>query len=472
MITPTAIAMMAILIIGAEMLLLYDFVPIRRFAMKRSRFNSLNMKDYPMILGFKSTVFAMVFMFLSCGNGKTQITTPNTTDIDTTEETSKPETRNPMTRGRQAKPTLIGANQLEKYLPLLENKKIGVVGNQTSIVFKKAGFVHLIDTLLSKNVNIVKVFAPEHGFRGTADAGETINDSNDSKTGLPILSLYGNNKKPNAKQLENIDVMIFDIQDVGARFYTYISTLHYIMEACAENDIPLIVLDRPNPNGHYIDGPILEEQHQSFVGMHPIPVVHGMTIGEYAQMINGEGWLPGDSKAELTVIPVANYNKSMPYGLPVKPSPNLPNDFSVSLYPSLCFFEGTNVNAGRGTDKQFQVFGSPFLNPKKYTYTYTPKSNPGAKYPKHEDKLCYGMALTPNVNNTIRIDAIQLEYLIDAYNNTADKAEFFNDFFVKLAGTETLKQQIESGITKEAIVKSWQQGLKEYDQMRKQYELY
>ena len=250
---------------------------------------------------------------------------------------------------------ILGAEKTESYLPLIKDKKIGVIGNQTSMIAS----AHLVDSLLSLNVEIVKVFSPEHGFRGDADAGTKVEDGIDVKTGLPIISLYGKNKKPYSKQLEGIDILLFDIQDVGARFYTYISTLHYVMEAAAENNIQVIVLDRPNPNGHYVDGSIREEKFKSFVGMHPIPIVHGMTIGEYAKMINGEHWI--EKKCDLTVIEMENYNHKMQYDLPIKPSPNLPNARAINLYPSLCLFDGTNVSVGRGTLFPFQHFGAPYL---------------------------------------------------------------------------------------------------------------
>lgn len=381
-----------------------------------------------------------------------------------------------------------GADQSEIYLPLLKDKKVGVLTNQTGIVnfdlkyenegihphdlktatisFKK---IHLVDFLIEKNINLKKIYAPEHGFRGTADAGELIKDGKDTKTGLPIISLYGNNKKPSKEQLAGIDVMIFDLQDVGARFYTYISSLHYVMEACAENNIPLIVLDRPNPKGATIDGPILEMENKSFVGMHPIPVLHGMTIGEYAQMINGEKWLKNGvqaQQAQLTVIPVANYNKNMAYSLPVKPSPNLPNDLSINLYTSLCFFEGTNVSSGRGTNKQFQIYGSPFL--KNTTYSFTPKPNDGAKDPMHNGTLCYG----EDLSNHKPIDGFSLEWLLKAYKNTSNKEKFFNNFFIKLAGTKKLQQQIENGLTEKEIKATWKAGLEDFKKTRAKYLLY
>ena len=361
-----------------------------------------------------------------------------------------------------------GAAQLDKYLPLLSGR-VGIVANQTSVIYNRSAenHTHIVDSLLSRNVDVVRVFAPEHGFRGKADAGEVVKDGVDTKTGLPIISLYGENKKPAFKD-HDLDLVIFDIQDVGSRFYTYISTLHYVMEACAEQDIPLIVLDRPNPNGAIIDGPILETEHRSFVGMHPVPVSHGMTIGEYAQMINGEKWLASGVSCNLKVIKIKNYDHSKPYHLAIKPSPNLPNDKAINLYSSLCFFEGTNVSAGRGTDHQFQIFGSPFLNPEIFTYTFTPQPNEGAKYPKHEGKLCYGLDLTQEENT----DRIKLDWLVEAYHGTADKKDFFNPFFTKLAGTTVLQKQIESGYTANEIRKSWKTGLEAFKKMRQPYLLY
>lgn len=379
-----------------------------------------------------------------------------------------------------------GAEQTNLYLPLLKDKKVGILTNQTGIIIKEersessyqSGCVNetrvtiaettysIVDYLIENKINIQKIYAPEHGFRGTADAGELIKDGKDTKTGLPIISLYGNNKKPTKEQLAGIDVMLFDLQDVGARFYTYISSLHYLMEACAENNIPLIVLDRPNPKGATVDGPVLELKHKSFVGMHPVPVLHGMTIGEYAQMINGEKWLQNGVQAKLTIIPVKNYNKSRSYSLPVKPSPNLPNDLSINLYTSLCFFEGTNVSVGRGTEKQFQIYGSPFL--KNMDFTFTPQPNEGAKNPMHNGKKCYG----EDLSNKEFIDGLSLEWLLKAYQNTSDKSKFFNNFFVKLAGTQKLRQQIEQGWSEEKIRKSWQKDLETFKHTREKYLLY
>jgi uncharacterized protein YbbC (DUF1343 family) len=356
-----------------------------------------------------------------------------------------------------------GAENYNAYLPLLENKKIGIVTNPTGIVENKK---HLVDFLLENKVDLQKIYAPEHGFRGTADAGEVIKDGKDIKTNLPIISLYGNNKKPKPEQLENIDIIIFDIQDVGVRFYTYISTLHYVMEACAENNIELLVLDRPNPNGTIIDGPALEMDHKSFVGMHSIPVLHGMTIGEYAKMINGEKWLSNGVTCNLTVIPCANYKREMPYSLPIKPSPNLPNDQSINLYASLCFFEGTNVSVGRGTEKQFQIYGSPFLL--KTDFSFIPIPNFGAKEPMHKDILCYG----EDLSKIKKVNRLELKWLIKAYANTSDKTVFFNDFFTKLAGTKKLQEQIIEGVSEKEIRKSWEADLNAFKEMRKLYLIY
>ena len=302
-----------------------------------------------------------------------------------------------------------GADNHTVYLPLLKGKKVGVVTNQTGILSNKT---HLVDFLLKNNISIQKIFAPEHGFRGTADAGEHIIDGKDSKTGLSIISLYGDNKKPKPEQLAGIDILVFDLQDVGARFYTYISSLHYIMEACAENNIQLLILDRPNPNGSIIDGPILETAFTSFVGMHPIPLLHGMTIGEYGKMINGEKWLKSGIQCKLTVIPCLNYNRNMSYSLPVKPSPNLPNDQAVNLYASLCLFEGTNISVGRGTEKQFQIYGSPYLP--KTGFSFTPKPNLGAQNPVYNGVKCYGEDLSA----ISRINKLELKWLIKAYQTT------------------------------------------------------
>ena len=362
--------------------------------------------------------------------------------------------------GLNAQELILGANRIEQIINLTNEKRIAIVGNQTSMVNN----THLVDTLISLNQNIITVFSPEHGFRGTGDAGAKIENEVDIKTGIPIISLYGKNKKPKKKNLVNIDIIVFDIQDVGARFYTYISTLHYVLEACGEENIKIIVLDRPNPNGHYIDGPVLEEKYKSFVGMHPIPIVHAMTIGEYAKMIIGEKWI--EKKCDLTVIEMLNYNRNKIYELPIKPSPNLPNKRAVNLYPSLCLFEGTTISIGRGTKKPFQHFGHPKLN--LFNYSFIPKSGPGSKYPKHENKICYGKDLT----NTPILNSINLEWLIETYNQSQNKEDFFISFFDKLAGTDKLRKQIISGKSWKEIKKSWKTELNEFKNIRDKYLLY
>ncbi len=356
-----------------------------------------------------------------------------------------------------------GADNYNNYLPLIKEKKIGIVINQTGILFNK---IHLVDFLLEKNIAIQKIFAPEHGFRGTADAGEHVVDGKDSKTGLSIISLYGDNKKPKPQQLSGIDIMVFDLQDVGARFYTYISSLHYIMEACAENNIPLLILDRPNPNGSIVDGPILEQSFTSFVGMHPVSLLHGMTIGEYGQMVNGEKWLKNGIQCKLTVIPCLNYNRKISYSLPVKPSPNLPNDQAVNLYASLCLFEGTNVSVGRGTELQFQIYGSPYLP--KSTFSFIPKPNFGAQNPVYNGIECYG----ENLSATAKVNRLELKWLIEAYRSTTDKSKFFNPFFTKLAGTKKLQLQIEARMPENKIRESWRNGLVQFKEMRSKYLIY
>lgn len=410
---------------------------------------------------FKNTVLFLVLATVSCGNSiiKSKEEKTATSSSIAAADSKKNE-------------ILTGADNFEKYQPLLKGKKIGVVTNQTGIVNynasrkKTAQPVHLVDFLLANKIDVQKIFAPEHGFRGTADAGELIKDGKDTKTGLPIISLYGSNKKPKPEQLKDIDVLVFDLQDVGARFYTYISSLHYIMEACAEENIPLIILDRPNPNGKIVDGPVLEKEFTSFVGMHPIPVLHGMTIGEYGKMINGEKWLKNGIQCPLEIIPCSNYKRTLTYSLPVKPSPNLPNDQSINLYASLCFFEGTNVSVGRGTDKQFQLYGSPFLP--KSDFSFTPSPNTGAKEPPYNGKLCYG----EDLSQATPVSRLELKWLIKAYQETTDKKAFFNSFFSKLAGTKKLQQQIESGLSETEIRKTWEKGLTAFQKTRAPYLIY
>lgn len=363
-----------------------------------------------------------------------------------------------------------GAERTKHYFPMLKGKRIGVVANQTSIIpAENAEPVHLVDSLLNAGLQVQKVFAPEHGFRGEADAGEHVKDGVDQATGLSIVSLYGKNRKPTPEQLQDLDILLFDIQDVGVRFYTYIATLQLVMEAAAEADIPVVVLDRPNPNGHYIDGPTMETEHQGFLGMNNIPLVYGMTIGEYALMVNGEGWLEDGRTADLSVVPLEGYDHHTAYSLPVRPSPNLPNDRAVNLYPSLGLFEGTNVNAGRGTNAQFQRYGASFLDSTAYDFSYVPQPNPGAKHPKEEGKTCYGRDLSEGP----RLDRVSLEFLIDAYTNAQDKSKVFNrDNFTRHAGTAQLQRQIESGMSEEEIRASWQPAIEEFRKVRQRYLLY
>ena len=357
------------------------------------------------------------------------------------------------------------AMQLEDYLPLIEGKHVGIVGNQTSII----GDTHLVDTLLSLGIDIKKIYTPEHGFRGTADAGAKVNSGKDEKTGIPIVSLYGKNKKPTPEMLQGIDVILFDLQDVGVRFYTYISTMTYVMEAAAENNIPVIVLDRPNPNGFYIDGPVLKSENRSFVGMHQVPVVYGMTIGEYARMVNGEGWLKNGVTCDLTVIPIHNYNRNAIYKLPVKPSPNLPDWETVYLYPTLCFFEGTIVSVGRGTETPFQIYGHPDM---RGDYTFTPKSTNGASKPLLEGQRCRGENLVEYAHGYLyNEDQLHLEWTLGAYQQLKDKG-FFNNFFVKLSGDKQLQHDIENGKSDEEIHASWQDELNVFKAIRTKYLMY
>ena len=357
------------------------------------------------------------------------------------------------------------AMQLDDYLPLIEGKRVGVVGNQTSIV----GETHLVDTLLSLGIDIKKIYTPEHGFRGTADAGAKVNSGKDEKTGIPIVSLYGKNKKPTPEMLQSIDIILFDLQDVGVRFYTYISTMSYVMEAAAENHIPVIVLDRPNPNDFYIDGPILKSENQSFVGMHQVPVVYGMTIGEYAKMVNEEGWLKGGITCDLTVIPIKNYNRNAIYELPIKPSPNLPNWESVYLYPTLCFFEGTIVSIGRGTETPFQVYGHPNM---RGSYTFTPKSTSGASKPLLEGQRCRGENLVEFAHDyKHNTNQLHLEWIIEAYQQLKDKG-FFTNYFHLLSGDKQLQRDIENGKSANEIRASWKDDLDAFKAIRKKYLMY
>jgi uncharacterized protein YbbC (DUF1343 family) len=363
-----------------------------------------------------------------------------------------------------------GAERTDLYLPMLQGIKVGIVANQTSVI----GSTHLVDSLLSLGggeTMIRKVFSPEHGFRGEAEDGQRIEDQLDAATGLPLVSLYGKNRKPAPEDIGELDAIVFDIQDVGARFYTYISTLFYVMQACAENSKPLILLDRPNPNGFYVDGPMLDTSYRSFVGMHEVPVVYGMTIGEYGQMINGEGWLGNGLICNLEVIPCLNYDHTMLYSLPVNPSPNLPNMNAIYLYPSTCFFEGTVISEGRGTDFPFEVFGHPRLG--NAHFAFTPESIPGkSSRPKLKGETCMGMDLRYLRNSTKRDPQINLSWLLFAYENYPDKETFFMPYFEKLAGTARLRQQIMVGMTEDEIRASWSDGLAAFKKIRKKYLLY
>ncbi|MCF2503146.1 DUF1343 domain-containing protein [Dyadobacter sp. CY107] len=375
-----------------------------------------------------------------------------------------------------AKLPVTGADQVSEYLDYLKGKKIGILVNQTSII----GKTPIVDSLVALGVNIVMIFGPEHGFRGTASNGDKVSDSVDPKTGIPAISLYGKQKKPSKEQMAGIDLMIFDIQDVGARFYTYINTLGHVMEACAENNKEMLILDRPNPNGFLVDGPILEDHLRSGIGMYKIPIAHGLTIAEFAQMINGEGWLPNKMQCKLKIVKVANYNHKTPYTLPVMPSPNLNTQQSVMLYPHICMFEGTIVSQGRGTYMPFTVLGAPLLKG-KFDFVFTPKSIKGmSETPLHVNEDCYGIDLRKyDISKLQKSEKLHLNWIIEMYQAYPDKAKFFDmsqskqmGSFDKLAGTENLKKQIIAGASEEEIRKSWEPGLGDYKDMRKKYLLY
>lgn len=433
-------------------------------------------------LFFKNTFFLTLFLIISCGNSKETQDTSIGKAADSIESTelafAKAYTSQTTVIASDtvvASPNVIvGANQTEKYIPLLEGKRVGIITNPSGLLFKslphaKENSTHIVDSLLQRGIEVVTVFSPEHGFRGNADAGENVKDGKDPKTGLPILSLHGKNKKPTQEQLDGLDVLVFDIQDVGVRFYTYISTLTYVLEAAAHKGIPVIVLDRPNPNAHYIDGPTLEPEHSSFLGMHPVPLVYGMTIGEYAQMVVGEQWIDHAQKAQLTVIALKNWSRESRYDLPVRPSPNLPNATSINLYPSLGFFEGTHINAGRGTEMQFQIIGSSKLDATYFPFTYTPQPNFGSKNPKEKGKLCQGLDL----RTTPYMSHVNLEWLIEAYTAYADKPNFFKtSSFTLHAGNTTLQKQIEQGYTFKEIKRSWIKDIEDFKKIRAQYVLY
>ncbi len=372
-------------------------------------------------------------------------------------------------KGKLAKTKTIfpGAYLTNEYLGLLKGKKTAIVANKTSFINN----THLVDTLVSLGVDVVKIFGPEHGFRSDQPDGKEIDNSIDAKTGIEIVSLYGNHRKPTQVDLANVDILIFDIQDVGVRFYTYISTLTLTMEACAESNIPLIVTDRPNPNGFYVDGPVLDTAFSSFVGMHPIPIVYGMTIGEYATMVNGEKWFNGEKTCDLTVIKCKNYTHHSRYKLPVAPSPNLQDMQAVYLYPSLCLFEGTVVSIGRGTDSPFKVYGHPLLQNGSYSFTPIPIAGV-SEDPPLNGQLCFGQNLGEQAETIIEKGKLELSWLIGAYNELCPQTDFFKPYFDKLVGSNLLREQIESGLDEKEIHKSWRTGLKEFKKIREKYLLY
>lgn len=428
--------------------------------MKNSKDNSsfFSLQSYGKLFGLH---LFLVFLLISCGNpAKVKIKFGRTSVISEDSLLLKKE----MKVATKANPTL-GIERMHLILDSLKGKRIAVVANQTSVINKQ----HLVDTLLALKLNVVKVFAPEHGFRGEADAGEKINHSVDTKTGLPLVSLYGNNKKPSVEQLADVDVIVFDIQDVGVRFYTFISTLHYVMEAAAENGKKIIVFDRPNPNAHYIDGPVLEKEFTSFVGMHPVPIVYGMTIGEYAMMINGESWLENGVKCDLIVLPCKNYTHQTNYSLPIAPSPNLKSDRAIALYPSLCLFEGTTVSLGRGTERPFEMYGHPKFP--ETNFAFTPIPMPGAKTSTQLNKKCNGYDLA---NVPLRLTKINLEYLINANKLLADSGIFINQnvFFNRLAGNSVLRDQLHECWSEEEIRATWKEGLDNFKLIRSKYLLY
>lgn len=374
--------------------------------------------------------------------------------------------------GGPAGAIVTGADQTGLYLDYLKGKNVGMVINQTSVIGKNLTLT--VDSFQRAGITIKKIFGPEHGFRGNASNGAEVSDSVDSSTGIPVISLYGNKHyKPNAADLDGIDLMVFDIQDVGARFYTYLSTLQYVMEACAEHNMELMILDRPNPNGFYVDGPVLDSAFRSFVGLNPIPVVFGLTVAEYAQMINGEGWLKNHVRCKLKIVKVANYTHTTPYELPINPSPNLNTEKSILLYPSVCLFEGTVLSLGRGTMLPFLQIGHPLLKG-KYAFSFKPVSIPGmSEDPPQKDKICYGVNLENYDTNIFRSTGkINLTWLIALYKAFPDKAHFFNGYFSKLAGTDKLRKQIEAGDSEQEIRAGWEPALSKYKNMRKNYLLY
>lgn len=420
-----------------------------------------------LVLSLLLSFLVLLFSVLSCSAGKEE---SNMTSSEAETDTLALVTEPPLFCNETC---LVGAGRTAEYLPLLEGKKVGLVGNQSSLI----GEVHLVDTLRALGVEIIRIFSPEHGFRGKANAGEKVVDGLDVETGLPVVSLYGKNRKPTPDQLKDLDVLLFDIQDVGARFYTYISTLHYVMQAAAESGTQLIVLDRPNPNGHYVDGPVLKKGFSSFVGMHKVPVVHGMSIGEYARMVNGEGWLGEGLQCDLQVIACKGWDHTLFYELPVAPSPNLPNMLSVYLYPGLCFFEGTVVSIGRGTDYPFQVVGHPDfeVDVLERLYSFKPEPNEGSSDPKLNGQTCYGYAFYQDDLKEVRERAsLDISYLIEFYKKLNIGSEFFlkTNFINLLAGSDLLKKQIIDGVSEQEIRESWQDDLRVFKEIRSKYLLY
>jgi uncharacterized protein YbbC (DUF1343 family) len=469
-ITASEILIMDNLIMGLEIFfpLLVNF----RFfkAMKYSNFKLMffNVRRYTKLLCIKSIFLILVF---SCGN-RDEIYSINKNLNKEIEEhiihepKDKIEVIDNSNENESKKPIIIGNQRLTLFLDSLKGKKVAVVGNQTSLVNE----THLVDTLISLGIEIKKVFAPEHGFRGEADAGEKVSSGVDTKTGIPIISLYGNNKKPKPSQMADIDIVVFDIQDVGVRFYTYISTLHYVMEACAENNKSIIVLDRPNPNVHYVDGPIRELKHKSFISMHPVPIVYGMTIGEYALMINGECWLKDSLFCDLSIVPLKHYSRKSKFNLSVPPSPNLKSEVAIALYPSLCFFEATTVSVGRGTDRPFEMFGHP--NFPNLDFQFVPVSSVGAKNPLWENQICNGLDLHSVAKK--RVYDINLNWLIEAKRYLGDSIPFINqpNFFDRLAGTSELRRQIYDGWSAREIRQTWKEGIQDFRKIRAKYLLY
>lgn len=436
--------------------------------MKYSNFNvnTNSARKYAKLLCLKSILLIFLFSCQTWKDWRGKREVRKETESQVVDDTAEGEIEGDEKIRTKQNEIVIGAERMNLFVDSLKGKRIAVVGNQTSTINQ----THLVDTLLSLGVEVIKVFSPEHGFRGDADAGEKVNSGTDLRTGLPLISLYGNYKKPKAAQLEDVDMVVFDIQDVGVRFYTYISTLHYVMESCAENNIPVIVLDRPNPNAHYIDGPIREEAHKSFVGMHPVPIVYGMTIGEYALMINGEKWLADSVHCDLKVIPLKNYSHKMKYVLPIPPSPNLRSEAAVALYPSLCLFEATTVSVGRGTDRPFEMYGHPRWP--EMEFSFTPIASFGAKNPLWENKLCWGFDLHSTAKK--RMYDMNLNFLLEAKMLCGDSIDFINQpgFFDRLAGTSELRKQINEGLSAKEIRTSWKPGIQQFRRTRSKYLLY